>query len=427
MKAVALQAQKRASSSICGLCQFYKYSTLIQVAFHHQWLQPTARRYETSSSRPARQRRGIDSQFHNGSGKRFISQNSASQRSVDPELLLRGVQQDYRELINSSKIPSEESVQHLLQRCRDVVRLALSGSPPKDSPKLKDKDNAISLLLDLEESSNPKQASQSGKDSPGLENFKQKVSRTVSPMLNNLLSDERVFITPEILAHYTAIQTSLKKADYFPEIFTLYANKPIPTANKDSTITYHQPNNKNVNNAIPNEIANRALDVAIEQKNLPLALAIIDKSFCMPAYYRSKIFRKAALPMTGLAAAPTAAYICASYVSSIQTAMDPSTATWVAFSAILTYVGATASVGAVAITTANDHMVRVVWSPGMPLRQRWLREEERAAMDKVAVAWGFKDVDMRGMEEGEEWENLREFIGMRGMILDKSDLMEGME
>ena len=80
-----------------------------------------------------------------------------------------------------------------------------------------------------------------------------------------------------------------------------------------------------------------------------------------------------------------------------------------------------------AITTANDQMERVVWLPGIPLRHRWLREEERAAMDKVAVAWGFKDPWMRGEETGEEWESLREFIGMRGMILDKTDLMEGMQ
>jgi hypothetical protein len=81
----------------------------------------------------------------------------------------------------------------------------------------------------------------------------------------------------------------------------------------------------------------------------------------------------------------------------------------------------------VAITTANDQMERVVWAQGVPLRYRWLREEERAALDKVAVAWGFKEPWKRGEEEGQEWESLREFIGMRGMILDKSELMEGME
>jgi hypothetical protein len=107
--------------------------------------------------------------------------------------------------------------------------------------------------------------------------------------------------------------------------------------------------------------------------------------------------------------------------------MDVGPATWIAFSAIMAYVVFTSTMGVVALTTANDHMNRVVWIPGRPLRQRWLREEERAALDRVAAAWGFKDPLMRGQEEGEDWETLREILGMRGMILDKSDLMEGME
>jgi hypothetical protein len=69
----------------------------------------------------------------------------------------------------------------------------------------------------------------------------------------------------------------------------------------------------------------------------------------------------------------------------------------------------------------------VTWVGGMPLRERWLREEERAALDKVAIAWGFKEEWKRGMETGLEWESLREFIGRRGMVLDASNLMQGME
>lgn len=107
--------------------------------------------------------------------------------------------------------------------------------------------------------------------------------------------------------------------------------------------------------------------------------------------------------------------------------MDPTTITWVSFSAILAYVTFTASVGLVAITTANDQMQRVVWLPGTPLRNRWLREEERRSLDQIAVAWGFKELEFRGEEQGEEWESLRELLGLRGMILDKSSLMEGME
>ncbi len=79
-----------------------------------------------------------------------------------------------------------------------------------------------------------------------------------------------------------------------------------------------------------------------------------------------------------------------------------------------------------AITTTNDHMERVTWAPGIPLRERWLREEERAAVDKVAISWGFKG-GRQGEEQGVEWEGLREWCGLRGMILDKTELMEGME
>jgi hypothetical protein len=84
-------------------------------------------------------------------------------------------------------------------------------------------------------------------------------------------------------------------------------------------------------------------------------------------------------------------------------------------------------VGYVAVTTANDQMDRVTWAQGVPLWERWVREEERAAVDKVAQAWGFTEVEKRGDEEGEEWDALREWVGVRGMVLDKVSLMEGME
>lgn len=84
-------------------------------------------------------------------------------------------------------------------------------------------------------------------------------------------------------------------------------------------------------------------------------------------------------------------------------------------------------VGYVTITTANDQMDRVTWATGVPLWERWVREEERAAIDAVAGQWGFQDVEKRGDEEGEDWEALREWVGMRGMVLDKVSLMEGME
>lgn len=72
-------------------------------------------------------------------------------------------------------------------------------------------------------------------------------------------------------------------------------------------------------------------------------------------------------------------------------------------------------------------MNRITWAMGTPLRERWQREEERALIDRVAAAWGFQDKNRRGEEEGYDWEALREWVGLRGMVLDRPGLMEGME
>lgn len=354
--------------------------------------------------------------------RRFASSASKTSIPDDPESALRKVQQEFRAIRDSDSVPSDETVIQLLQKCQKIVEsIVLQEHDKHESPANKEEGNATSSLLGLEEKTPTARLSDSVAKSTA-----RRVTGSISELANELLRDEKVFISPGALEHYTKIQTLLKNADHFPEVFALYANKPVPEANS-SPIKYRPQNPKSVKNAVPSELANMALDVAIDQKNLPLVLDIIDNTFCAPAFYRAKIFKKAALPLSGLAAAPAASYAVASWAATLQNTMDPSTATGIAFAATLAYIGFTSSVGIIAITTANDHMERVVWLPGTPLRQRWLREEERAALDKVACAWGFKEPWLRGEEEGEEWESLREFIGMRGMILDKSDLMEGMQ
>jgi cytochrome c oxidase assembly factor CtaG len=154
---------------------------------------------------------------------------------------------------------------------------------------------------------------------------------------------------------------------------------------------------------------------------------IIEAAYTTKAFQRAKFVRKGLLPATGLAVAPVAAYTIASQLAILQTTMDSAMATNVAFAGILAYVGFTATIGVVAVTTANDQMDRVTWAPGVPLRERWIREEERAAIDKVAGAWGFRESWRRGEEEGEDWDALREWIGQKSMMLDRVELMEGME
>ncbi|KAK0947398.1 hypothetical protein LTS01_026031, partial [Friedmanniomyces endolithicus] len=81
--------------------------------------------------------------------------------------------------------------------------------------------------------------------------------------------------------------------------------------------------------------------------------------------------------------------------------MAPQYATGVAFAGIMAYVVHVGTIGYVAITTSNDQMDRVTWAQGVPLWERWIREEERAAIDRVAGSWGFAQREKRGEEEGE--------------------------
>ncbi|EDN03986.1 predicted protein [Histoplasma mississippiense (nom. inval.)] len=439
MKRITSQSS-RAYGPVCQLCQFLKYLPRRHRSFHTSSISTRASRLNIPHPNVApqqQQQRKFSPAFdpRNGIARRLISGAPSTSAGSDPEVMLREVLKEFKTITSSPRVPTDDAVRQFLQRCSELAKIALSNNNKATSPPSPRSDNnATSSLLDLDvenggygtSSTTQNTPKKSTKQPSKMPNLQSKIASELSSTLNDFLREPKVFISPDVLRQYTLLQSQLKQADYFPEIFSLYATKPIPNDN-GSTITYRKPNPKTVKNAIPQDLANLALDIAIEKKNLSLCLAIIDESFCKQAYYRSKIFRKAALPLAGLATAPTAAYAAASYISTLQTAMEPNTALWVSFSAILAYIGFTSSIGVVAITTANDQMMRVVWIPGMPLRERWLREEERAAMDKVAVAWGFKDPRRIGEEEGEEWESLREFIGMRGMILDKTDLMEGME
>ena len=427
MKGIALRGQNasRPQGLVCHFCQFSKSPAPRR--------SPFARQYASAS---ALHRNGHLGQMGLKKGpktpsippqfvpRRFESSTSEPPSSLDPEAALQQVAKDASVLHNSDSVPSDEAVVQLLQRCQEIVETLVSREQDQQgqaSSAPREEGSAISSLLDLEEKNAGKKRTKSA-----ARNIPPQLANSISHVANDLVKDEKVFISPSVLACYIKIHTLLKKAEHFPEVFHLYANKPVPEENS-SPVKYHKANPSDINSAVPSDLANMALDVAIEQRNLSLVLAIIDNTFCAPAFHRAKIFKKAGVPLAGLAITPAACYTMASWVGELQNSMDPSTATGIAFAAGLAYVGGVSSIGVLAITTANDQMERVTWLPGMPLRHRWLREEERAAMDKVALAWGFKSVDLRGEEEGEEWEALREFIGMRGMILDKTDLMPGMQ
>lgn len=252
------------------------------------------------------------------------------------------------------------------------------------------------------------------------------IADKISATAYKIITDSKVFITPTLLSTYVYTQSILGRPKSFSLVFDLYASKPTPQPGT-SPIKYKTPNPDRASSAIPLVLAHTALDAAIQAKDLPLCLSIIDTSVCTTAHKRDKFLRKAFLPFSGLALAPAAAYVLASQLAQYQYSMDTQMATNMAFVGIMAYISFTSIIGVVAITTANDQMDRITWAMGTPLRDRWLRENERALVDRVAGAWGFQDINMRGEEEGPEWEALREWAGSRALILDKPELMEGME
>ncbi|CEO58958.1 hypothetical protein PMG11_03650 [Penicillium brasilianum] len=452
MNRIPLRAHRGTQSqraAICQLCEFSSSTSrralpLARFAVHHQSrdsssslaLQPSrpnvprpltcsvsATRYKSRiASRKADKPVENDLSPEQLSGAKDANGTSeASHRSLEELVnMTTDCEATALGLLGSSQVPENKDVENALLKCEETARSLSPYWDLRDDNSTSGEGNAISSLLEMEE--NQGSATQRHE----VEEVLRGLADRVSDIMTRIIKDEKVFISPTALQCYVHAQCILNRAEHLPEVFHLYANKPIPEE-KSSPPKFHKANPKDVNSAVSAELANQAIDVAIKQKNLSLVLALIDNTFCAPAFHRAKVFRKAAVPLVGLAAAPAACFTLASWASTFQNTMDPSTATGIAFAASLAYVAGTSSIGILAITTANDQMKRVTWLPGVPLRHRWLREEERAALDKVACAWGFQDPYMHGEETGEEWDSLREFIGMRGMILDKTELMEGMQ
>ncbi|EME89161.1 uncharacterized protein MYCFIDRAFT_210008 [Pseudocercospora fijiensis CIRAD86] len=325
---------------------------------------------------------------------------------------------------DDGKIPAEERILYVLEQLEYLAKLILDervASEPSTSTRQKpisrtqQKASATSALL----------GSVNARAYP-VSITRASILSSISEKAEEIVRHPDVFISPGVLKAYVSLQSLLHQPSSFPDVFDLYARKAIPIQ-KGNTITYSSASPDQIKSAVPGETAKAALHAAIEAHDLPLAVDIISTTYCTPAFKKAKTFRQAAFPIVGLGVAPLAALTLSTTFANLQQTMDTSMATGIAFAGTMTYVGAVAMVGYVAVTTANDQMDRVVWASGVPLWERWVREDERAAIDRVAGAWGFKEVDKRGEEEGEDWEALREWIGSRGMVLDKVSLMEGME
>lgn len=331
---------------------------------------------------------------------------------------IEGIVASSDRILSSSSIPSEHEIEAILTRCENIAKnLLLPFAQPLENTR-----SAATALLSVNDPAPTTPALKPKKFSSNVQKYFDKLSKVAYWTLLH----PPVFITPNVLERYVSLHSRLRKPETLPEIFELYSTKKIPI-DGSSPIRYRTQWPDKIANAIKRTVADQALQIAIDTKQLAVAMGIIESTYAKKAFRRDKFIRKGLVPALGLALAPPAIHAVASQLATYQTSMDSTMATNMAFAGLLAYVGFTSTIGLVAIATANDQMDRVTWAPGMSLRQRWIREEERAAIDKVAGAWGFREKWRRGEEEGEEWDALREWIGHKGMILDRVELMEGME
>lgn len=337
---------------------------------------------------------------------------------------LEEVLRDALQVLEPPVPPSEGAVVESLRTCERIARYFRTDRDSINSEPDAQSTPAMNLLFLDEKDGAPRSSSQSA--TALARAIKDQAVTKLSEAAYQIITDPKVFITPYILGLYVSTMSLLDRPETLSQVFSLYAKKPIPRPGT-SPVQLTSPNPNAAASAVPMKLATTAMDSAIEAKNLPLCLDILNTTVCAPAFRRSKFLKKALVPLIGFSLSPLAAYTLASQLSVYQDSMSPEVATNIAFAGILAYIGLTATTGVVALTTANDQMDRVTWATGMPLRERWLREEERAMIDRIAGAWGFKEPWRRGEEEGQDWAALKEFTGLRGMVLDRVELMEGME
>lgn len=339
--------------------------------------------------------------------------------SADNAALVKKAQQLGDDILNSKAIPSEDATLEALRVIESAAQQLSYHAKSSSTRKAKGDDNsAASSLLSLD-------STKTSEAHPASISI---AVELLSTLAHKIIAHPPVYITQPILNTYVSVQSTLHRPQSFPDTFALYASKPAPIPSSSNPIRYKAPNPDTATQAIPVEIAGKALGAAIQAKDMPLALDIIATTYTTPAFRRNKFVRKALPPLALFGfGVPLGALTLALQLPYLSNIPDPLTNVIIGFTGIMTYTSAVGVLGFVAITTRNDQMERVTWVTGMPLRERWIREEERAAIDRVALAWGFKERERWGEEESPEWEELKEWAGRRGMWLDRVEFMDGME
>lgn len=338
----------------------------------------------------------------------------ATPRITDPTELASLAESSSAHFLEAEGVPEKQQTTAALEAC---LRAATGIHPQMKRAEAQSKASA-SRLASLG-------AERTGTQLPIDARINEAVNR-VSYAAWNIISNPNVEMTPDFLETYVQIQNQLGRAESLPAAFELYAKKSKPVV-KNGVVTYERTNPNAASRAIETPVVNMALQTAIDSKNLDSALGIIEAGFCVPAFKRAKLIKHGTAPAIGLMTLPFGIVgLSTAYAAYWQNTMDMTTATGLGIAGISGYLFVVGSLGMIAKLSHKDQMKRVTWTPGTPLRYRWVREEERAALDKVALAWGFKEPWRHGEETGADWEGLREYMGYRQMLLDRVEFMEGM-
>ncbi|KID77189.1 uncharacterized protein G6M90_00g099940 [Metarhizium brunneum] len=333
---------------------------------------------------------------------------------TDPAALAQVAEDSKKKFFSVDGIPAVQLTNAALESC---LRAASALHPQLKRAEAQSKASASKLVA--------LGAERTGARIPVEAKIQEAVNR-ISYSAYTIITHPNVEMTPEFLETYVQIQSQLGRPESLPSVLELYASKPKPVV-KDGQIQYVQPNPNAASRAIEEGVAATALQTAIDAKNLDASLGIIEAAYTVPAFKRQKLIRHGTAPAIGLVTLPFGIFgLSTAYAAYWQNTMDISTATGIGVAGISGYFFVVGSLGVIAKLSNKDQMKRVTWAPGTPLRYRWLREDERAALDKVACAWGFQEPWRHGEETGPEWEGLKEYMGYRQMLLDRVEFMEGM-
>ncbi|KAI5466362.1 hypothetical protein BGZ63DRAFT_411675 [Mariannaea sp. PMI_226] len=394
-------ANPRRLGTVCQLCAIAPVPTSTQVIIRR------------AISTQARYARGLSAK---PIGVRWLATKNPSvpRELLNPTQLANAVENARDKFLSVDGIPAKQLTSAALETCLKAAE-ALQPLVRRAEAQVKASTSKLRSL-----------GAGRGGSSPSIDvELRDSVNR-ISYSAYAIITQPNVEITPEFLELYVIIQAALGRSDSLPTVLELFATKPQPVV-KNGVIQYVRRNPNAAVRAIEPDVADMALQTAIDSKNLDSALGIVEASFSLPAFKRQKLLKHSTAPALALTTLPFGIFgLASAYAAYWQNTMDITTATGLGVAGISGYFLVVGSMGLIAKLSNKDQMRRVTWAPGTPLRYRWLREEERAAMDKIACAWGFKEPWRHGEETGPEWEGLKEYMGYRQMILDRVEFMDGM-